>query len=52
MVRIYLLIKNPKKKNKKLDYIKVKLFFIKVKKKLLAIKSSYLKIPKYILYFI
>lgn len=40
------------KKEKKLDYIIVELFLLMIEKKLLGIRLSYLKISKYILYFI
>ncbi len=50
---MYLLIKNLKtrKKNKKLYYIKIKLFFIKVVKKLINYKLNLLKSVKVFLVF-
>ena len=51
---IYFLIKNLKikKKSKKLKILKLDYFLFKPEIKLLAIYLSYLKIPKYNLYFI
>lgn len=53
-VNLYLLMKNlkTKKKNKKLDYIIVGIFFIKVNQKLIALNLSCLKIIKYTFYSI
>ena len=49
--KVYLLTKNLKKKNKKLDYIKVRSFFIKVKNENISCKLTLFKDTKVYLVF-